>query len=1240
MLSRSLLSSLRPSCAALRVLPHFRALSRRWLCLVAVYVGLPSSPVVAGFSNPSFELNNFNGWTLEYARDTGFGVTWQSAIPANHPIPQIVTSATFGNTTIPAAPCGNYMAQLNDMAGDAHTTRIFQTCTLSASDFDACGVATLTVCWIAALCDPGHHPSEQPRFQLELFHDHGGTLSLVHQLTVTSGVVTSTPGSGWRSAGLCSGTPLDGQIRYKSECTTIPIFDLHLGDQLTVRMTVRDCTQRAHGGMAFLDCVDLRPGLPDPVTSVAPDQSCFGDTDLPMPPSPLLVPATWGTTPSSTSCKSLRVAGDFNRDGLSDVAEYRKFSPSGFCSSSGGIWTLVSSGSSFATQNPNAATGAALGGLGWDLLKSGDFDGDGYYDVLGLRSDGTTARVAWGSTAGLTTVTTPGVIGPVGSRKDYWVGDFNGDGRDDIARIDPAGLSGSQGISVARGQPPGVCAVNRLSPFLNFANWSASFGADTIQINGAFYAGDFNGDGLCDLAASMPAGIYLYRSTGSSFAKPILWFSGAGLPPGGFIVGDFNCDGVCDLARRNWGTGYVEMLIGFSFTAGFGIPATPPFLVNWSRLSYTAVSTPSLLAGDFDGNGRDDFIEPSVPNVAKVHRACEPCPCLELKAGTPLCDPNDATKYTLPLMIRNLTPYPLSDVTLQGLTGFTVSPASVSVLSPCGAQLLPRKSRSVTVMVNGVTANVLHEIRASVLLLLPGGGIYVCDDRACFTPPPCSCMQTYSANAGPWYECEPTASGAACLNLAVKNISGTTVCGVRVTSLTPGVIVSPGIVCIPPLPTGSLHSFSSCDFQFTGSSSSGVVALRVELLNCITTGCDDCACNVVCDDEISFDYSLCPREIGECCIAQVGLQFLTYLDCQAAGGVWAPPGTSLYCPMTWGSTAASTIRIQPIGADAFLTFNAEQRLFISQIPADGTGGADITVSAARLIAIPLEEISSDDGAILPTATVRVDGTFGGAPNARLGELVISRNADETFNTGVDFSAIGATGVELTHVFDGDPISTQIMGPVAAVTFANWPTGIKVVAMEGRQGFRFEFLAPTQIQAPGLGTAQAIAFSLTAVTAPALAEHLTRLELRAAGVSRIASGIFVLESTPCMGDLNGDCRINQADLNILTAALGGGLVEADVNGDGMINIADLQTLLASLNTTCACADSSPPVIPGDTNCDGVITGMDIGSFVLAVMDSTAYSAQFPGCDIHSADLNADGFVTVSDIAPFVALLTGS
>jgi hypothetical protein len=57
--------------------------------------------------------------------------------------------------------------------------------------------------------------------------------------------------------------------------------------------------------------------------------------------------------------------------------------------------------------------------------------------------------------------------------------------------------------------------------------------------------------------------------------------------------------------------------------------------------------------------------------------------------------------------------------------------------------------------------------------------------------------------------------------------------------------------------------------------------------------------------------------------------------------------------------------------------------------------------------------------------------------------------------------------------------------------------------------------------------------------------------------------------------------------------------------------------------------------GDVNCDGNVNNFDIDAFVLALVDPTAYAAQYPGCDIAAADIDGDGAVNNFDIDPFVA-----
>ncbi len=61
--------------------------------------------------------------------------------------------------------------------------------------------------------------------------------------------------------------------------------------------------------------------------------------------------------------------------------------------------------------------------------------------------------------------------------------------------------------------------------------------------------------------------------------------------------------------------------------------------------------------------------------------------------------------------------------------------------------------------------------------------------------------------------------------------------------------------------------------------------------------------------------------------------------------------------------------------------------------------------------------------------------------------------------------------------------------------------------------------------------------------------------------------------------------------------------------------------------------------GDLDCNGVVDDLDIGPFVLALIDKAAYSAAFPDCDSLRADINVDGAIDGVDVGHFVDLLLG-
>lgn len=59
--------------------------------------------------------------------------------------------------------------------------------------------------------------------------------------------------------------------------------------------------------------------------------------------------------------------------------------------------------------------------------------------------------------------------------------------------------------------------------------------------------------------------------------------------------------------------------------------------------------------------------------------------------------------------------------------------------------------------------------------------------------------------------------------------------------------------------------------------------------------------------------------------------------------------------------------------------------------------------------------------------------------------------------------------------------------------------------------------------------------------------------------------------------------------------------------------------------------------GDLDCDGDRDTADVSAFVLALINETAYTAAYPGCDAMRGDLNGDMILDGRDIAGFVAAL---
>jgi hypothetical protein len=291
------------------------------------------------------------------------------------------------------------------------------------------------------------------------------------------------------------------------------------------------------------------------------------------------------------------VAGDFNGDGHLDLAvsnygnELGSYPPG---NDPGSVSVLMGNGNGTFQPAVEYSVGLAPAGL-----VTGDFNRDGRIDLA----------VTVFSSATYTPYTPDGMFNPlppagevsvllsngdgtfqpavqyaVGSVPNSLVaGDFNGDGKLDLAVDDTAGAQ------------------------MLLGNGDGTFQAAKSFAGGSFgFVGDFNGDGKLDLATadlgSYNPSTHTYASSvsvllgnGDGTFQPGFQYA-VGAVPEGIVAGDFNGDGKLDLATANYWSNDVSVLLG----DGDGTFVDPGQLVT------TPHATP--LVADVSGDGTDDVL--------------------------------------------------------------------------------------------------------------------------------------------------------------------------------------------------------------------------------------------------------------------------------------------------------------------------------------------------------------------------------------------------------------------------------------------------------------------------------------------------------------------------------------------------------------------------------------------------------------------------------------------------------
>src|SRR5690242_15718737 len=180
------------------------------------------------------------------------------------------------------------------------------------------------------------------------------------------------------------------------------------------------------------------------------------------------------------------------------------------------------------------------GGNGTVFVAVGDFNGDGKLDYITANNGNntTTLGIALGNGDG--TFKTPSTIAIPCGALYVATGDFNGDGKTDLAVASADCSPGTNGVEMFLGNGDGTFTAK---------------GTLTSPLSNPFSVGvaDFNGDGKPDLAVvdrgSSTDAVFFYSGNGDgTFQAPISVSLGGLAASNQIVVADFNKDGHPDVA--------------------------------------------------------------------------------------------------------------------------------------------------------------------------------------------------------------------------------------------------------------------------------------------------------------------------------------------------------------------------------------------------------------------------------------------------------------------------------------------------------------------------------------------------------------------------------------------------------------------------------------------------------------------------------------------------------------------
>lgn len=190
--------------------------------------------------NSDFESGTLTGWQGQTGNCCPIYTSPSGIVDGRHTIMTGTgTDPNTCNVVHVVSPGGLYSARVgNDQVGaEAETLSYRVTVTPSSSLF--------IYKYAVVLQDPGHDPSEQPRFQVRVLNSAGQLID------PTCGQYTVVAADGLAGFQTCPN--VDGDVRYRDWTTVGLNLSAYLGQTITIEFETGDCAPGGHFGYAYVD---------------------------------------------------------------------------------------------------------------------------------------------------------------------------------------------------------------------------------------------------------------------------------------------------------------------------------------------------------------------------------------------------------------------------------------------------------------------------------------------------------------------------------------------------------------------------------------------------------------------------------------------------------------------------------------------------------------------------------------------------------------------------------------------------------------------------------------------------------------------------------------------------------------------------------------------------------------------------------------------------------------------------